>query len=69
MHSKKMQSVEKVEIEALIEIDNAGIGSASRTQFILFRGTWLPFRKISKLFASRAEQPKNDNNFPDISII
>jgi hypothetical protein len=64
MHSKKMTGVEKVESEAMVEIDNSGLASASKTQFIKFRGTWLPFRKISKILSRAAKarrllQPSN----------
>jgi hypothetical protein len=67
--AKKMNSVERIEVEALIEHDNSG--RASSTQYVKCRGTlagsWLPVRRLSKVHAWRPERPQR--TFPDLKIL
>ena len=42
----------------MIEIDNQGLNSASKSQIIRFRDAWLPLRHVSLLQQRRdAERP------------
>jgi hypothetical protein len=68
MHdARKIGKVERVEIEAMVEISNVGIGSASQTQLIKFRGTWLPLRRLS-LSPGRPSE-RRQVNYPNIKVL
>jgi hypothetical protein len=52
----RLSSVEAVKIDAMAQVDNQGIASASVSEIIRYRGTWLPFRRRSKLEMRRAAE-------------
>ena len=67
-NAQKMSAVEKVEIEALGEINPTAPGSASVAQFIKYGGTLLPFRRMSRIAVRRAEAERPENYNPDIRV-
>ena len=66
--AKKMCGVEKVQIDARVELDPSSVGSGSKTEFLKYAGTWLGFRKVNKLAARRAELAKPENYNPGIKL-